>query len=129
LVRGDAIARHADDPDARLAEPGVQVAKILRFTGAAGGHVLRVEVDDQLLARGVLQSPGAPAGRRQGEVGGLAPDLGGAHQDFTGSRMASRFSESQNSMNSSRRWATWMRLGTLTIICTENIGAPVCAAG
>ena len=50
-------------------------------------------------------------------------------QDFTGSRIASRLSESQNSMNSSRRCATWMRLGTLTIICTENMGAPVWAAG
>jgi hypothetical protein len=52
-----------------------------------------------------------------------------ARYDFTGSSIASRFNESQNSMNSSRRCATWMRLGTFTIICTENIGAPVCAAG
>ncbi len=31
-------------------------------------------------------------------------------------------------MNSSRSTPMCSRLGTFTIICTENIGAPVCAA-
>src|SRR6185437_16742355 len=121
----------------------MQIAELLALEGAAGGHVLGIEVDDELGAGRVRGRPRFPARRRQGEGrnglshgefphGGSPCHAAHEHeliQDFTGSRMASRLSESQKSMNSSRRCAMWMRLGTFTIICTENIGAPVCAAG
>src|SRR6185437_3726869 len=61
LLRGEVgvrllrIARHADDLRVALAEGGVQIAKILRFAGAAGGRVLRVEVHHQPLALEVGQ--------------------------------------------------------------------------
>src|SRR5439155_24718852 len=50
LVRGRRIARNAEHPGARAPELAVKVAKIRAFGGAAGGVVLGVEVQDQLLA-------------------------------------------------------------------------------
>src|SRR5581483_2456365 len=54
IVGADAVARDADDHGAGLAECGVQVAKILALSGAAGGHVLRIEVEHQLFASRIL---------------------------------------------------------------------------
>src|SRR4029077_1863698 len=108
VVRGGAVARYAHDLSARLAEGAVQVAEVLRFARTSRGHVARVEVDHQLPTGRVLQAPRAAARRGQGEFRHFAPRLDRWHffQDLTGSRMASRFSESQNSMNSSRRCAS-----------------------
>src|SRR5581483_12299116 len=129
LVGRHAVARDANNLCAGFPEGGVQVTKVLAFAGAPGGHVLRMEVDDQLLAGRILEAPALTSRGERAEIGYFEARFDLCRQDFTGSRMASRLSESQNSMNSSRRCATWIRLGTFTIICTENIGAPVCAAG
>src|SRR5690348_2303769 len=46
VVRGDAVARDADDGGVGLAERRGEIAEVLRLARAAGGHVARIEVDD-----------------------------------------------------------------------------------
>src|SRR5882757_9333228 len=79
IVRFHAVAGHTDDVHAGLAERTVEIPKILALAGAAGGHVLRVEVDQELAARGFLQRPGVAAARGQREVLYLAADSGSGH--------------------------------------------------
>src|SRR5579872_2219063 len=115
IVGADAVARDAHHHGACLAECSVQIAKVLALPGAAGGHVLRIEVEHQLPAGRVLQSPRSAATGGEGEIldsradlrrghlggslrlqaaRGLKPHGASIHYDFTGSRMASRLSES-----------------------------------
>src|SRR5690606_2737206 len=110
------------------AEACRQVAELLRLRRAAGGHVLRVEIQHHGLAACSRQGEGLAGGAVGREILHLRADLRGGHQFFTGSRMASRFCESQYSMKSSRRWPMARRAGTLIIICTANMAAPVWAA-
>src|SRR5581483_9845723 len=87
LVVGlEAVARDAHDAHACLAKCRIQVAEILALAGAAGGHVLRVEVQDDLLALGVFQTPRAAVSRGgQGEVRNLCSNLrGGGHDGPAG---------------------------------------------
>ena len=62
-----------------LRNAGGQIAEILRLARAAGGHVLRVEVDHQLLACGVLQAPGAAARHGQRKVRHLGASVDRGH--------------------------------------------------
>ena len=75
FVRFQAVARDADDDRVGLAEVGVQVAELLAFEGAAGGVVLGVEIDDDVLAAMVGQLEWGVAGGGQFEIG----DDGVAH--------------------------------------------------
>src|SRR5690606_37951581 len=145
LVRFDAVRGDPDDYRARLLERGVEVAKSRALLGAAARIVLRVEVDDELPALGIAQLPFLATCRSAGARRELFTDgyrhvvwdlrceietrkRPGQRQLLSGSRMASRLSWSHKSMNSSRKAAIRIFAGMCTIICTENIGAPVCAA-
>src|SRR6185437_5104920 len=68
IVRADTVTRDAHHHDARLAEGRVPIAEVLTFPGATGSHVLRIEIQHQLFARRILQSPRAPAARGEGEL-------------------------------------------------------------
>src|SRR5690606_4167639 len=132
LVRSDAVAGHAEHGDAEPLELAVQVAEPLALQRAARRVVLRVEVQHVRRAEQLLARHGAPAGRGGREGGDLLADFGRRHRAryacFTGSMIASTFSWSQKSMNSSRSPEMCTFAGMLMYICTENIGAPVWAA-
>ena len=116
-----------------------QLAAVLR-EGARTGALIQVHGEDRAMldagiaaqlaggetgARGHQRSrpPAVEAALKAGTfVSSLVFAMG---QFFTGSRMASRFCESQYSMKSSRSCATGARAGTLIIICTANMAAPV----
>src|SRR2546422_4634197 len=63
------VAADAEDHRALRAHPGEVVPEAARFFRATRRVVLRVEVQDDLLAAEVLQGKEAPVVRRQGEVG------------------------------------------------------------
>src|SRR5262249_34897472 len=130
FMRLQRVARYADDHGAGATELVVQVAELLGLDRAAGSGVLRIEIQHQPFALRIVQREILARTRRHRECGHFAfeLELRGGHQFFTGSRMASRFCESQYSMKSSRSCATGWRAGTLIIICTANMAAPVCAA-
>ena len=91
-------------------EPVGEVAEFLRLDGAAGSRVLRIEIQHQRLAARIGQAEvRRPRWRRPEMRGPSRPSLTLGHdvpQFFTGSRIASRFCESQYSMKSSRSCAT-----------------------
>jgi hypothetical protein len=66
-VRRDAVRRNAEHDGASLLERGVQVTERLALQRAAGGVVLRVEVQDQLLAGSIAQLPVLAARRGAAE--------------------------------------------------------------
>src|SRR6266581_2181723 len=68
LMRAETVARNAEHRAAELGEAGVEVAELLGFGGAAGGVVLRIEVEDQRTAAMVGEAKIA-AGAGQAEVG------------------------------------------------------------
>src|SRR5688572_15115235 len=123
LVRRDAVGRNAEHHCAGFLERAVQIAERLALQRAPGRVVLRIEVQDQVLAGGIRQLPGLAAGRRAAECRDFL--VQGDGHAFTGSRIASRLSWSHRSMNSSRSAAMWILAGMCTTICTANIGAPV----
>jgi hypothetical protein len=53
----------------------VQIAKVLGFTRAPGGHVFGVEINDELLAGRVFEPEVCGAGRGQREIRDLAAEL------------------------------------------------------
>jgi hypothetical protein len=69
LVRLQRVARDAVDVEPGAAERLVQVAEIATLGGAAGGVVLRVEVENQALAALVFETERAAAGAGKTEVG------------------------------------------------------------
>jgi hypothetical protein len=62
LVRFQRVARDAVDLEPGLAEVPMEVAEICALRGAAGGVVLRVEVEDQALAALAGEAERAAAG-------------------------------------------------------------------
>src|SRR5204863_38015 len=71
VVRGGRVARHADHGGAGLAVIGKRVAKAAGLGGAAGGVVLRIEIQHHRFAAQLRQADAAVAVGRQGEVGGF----------------------------------------------------------
>src|SRR3569833_1263281 len=79
VVRFNAVARYADNVNACLAELAVQVPEILALPGAAARHVLGIEIDHQLAARGLFNRPGTIAVRGQCEILDPGAELGSCH--------------------------------------------------
>ena len=79
LVRGGRVGADADDLGAGLGEGVVAVAEAARLDGAAGGVVLRIEVEDDGALRPERREGDGLAGRGgQGEIGGLVSDARGS---------------------------------------------------
>ena len=70
LVRFQGVARDAVDLEPGALERFVLVAKVATLRGAAGGVVLRVEVEDQAFAALIFQSERAAAGAGKTELRG-----------------------------------------------------------
>src|SRR5690606_20744385 len=122
------IARYPEDARAFGVEARREVAEIARFHGAAGGVVLRIEVQHQP-APGVVGKPRlAAVGKGESKVGNRVAGLDHRGQNFIGSRIASRLRWSQNSRKSSRSAAMCIEAGMPTVSCAENMSAPVCMA-
>src|SRR5690606_28229553 len=128
LVRLDRILRHAQHLGAGAPELRQQGVEVQALGGAAGGGILRVEVQHQPLAGVVAERGRLAAGERKGQVGDAVAGVGHRAQYFIGSMMASRFRWSQNSRKSSRSAAMCMSAGTPIVSCAENMSAPVCIA-
>ena len=64
----------AKDLRLRLGERGIQIAELLRFARAAGGHVLGIKINHEFLAGRVFEPPGRPAGGGKLEIRDLAAE-------------------------------------------------------
>ncbi len=134
LVGLQAVAGDAEDLGIGLLERRVLVAEALALGGATGGAVLRVEVQDDLLALQRGQGHLLAAGCGGGEVGygfvdcdrhGSAPQGCWGRQ---GSIRASRFRASAKSRNWSRSQLIWVPAGSVTVIVALSMVVLVCGA-
>src|SRR5690606_15902388 len=129
---------HAQDFAVELAEPAVEITEIARFAGAAGRRVPGVEVNHDPFSAQRFEVERAAIVERRLQCGYALADADRfrvAHvlaslscQNFIGSMIASRLSPSQNSRTSSRSAARCIEPGMPTVICAENMSAPVCMA-
>ena len=68
VMRAQAVARHAEDFRAGLLELRIQITELQTFGRAARRVVLRIEIQDELLAAGAREGEGGAAGRRKAEI-------------------------------------------------------------
>src|SRR5690606_239516 len=83
FVRGDAIRRYADDHRPCPLELAVELGKPLRLERATARVVLGIEIEDELLAARVAETPSTAAGHRSRKCGHLF-----AHLNRLGNRLS-----------------------------------------
>ena len=137
FMRADAVPRYAENDGILAPKLRMQIAEILSLCGTARCRVLRIKIQNHFLSTHRFQMHCLVARRRTLEIGHYTIECWSRQftlssymtgYALTGSRIESRLSCSQRSRNSSRNCAIGAAPGMLTVICTENIGAPVCAA-
>src|SRR5690606_27789367 len=74
LVGAQAVAGDAEDDGIAAAEAADGVAECAALHRAARGVVLRIEVQDDVLAAAIRQADAVTAGSGQFEIGNLLPD-------------------------------------------------------